>query len=79
MHSIRQINICNKKCITLSLYRRDIAKKDKLHLLPHKGYIFFQTAFFYVLHVKTVRFPIGERTVSISKPYVLDMETVKIR
>ena len=38
-----------------------------------------QIAPFYGFDIKNVRFPIGERTVSISRTYGFDMETVKWR
>ena len=39
--------------------------------------ICFKLSSFYVLHIKTVRFPYRERTVFNWKPYGFDMETIK--
>ncbi|OUO72175.1 hypothetical protein B5F71_14440 [Bacteroides sp. An269] len=38
----------------------------------------FQAASFYGFHMKTVRFPYQERTVSISRTYGFHMKTIKV-
>ncbi|WP_204502634.1 MULTISPECIES: hypothetical protein, partial [Bacteroides] len=50
---------------------------DKFKTASERFSICFKLSSFYVLHIKTVRFPYRERTVFNWRTYGFDMETIK--